>query len=222
MKKIKNKAFYFNLIPFALFICIDGFVNVSFTWILIEKYNSILSLGICLSISSLLCYFIQTKSSLMKSFLLKRTNLFFFLKTFILTLFSLVIFYLNTNDLFQKYWIMGAMIFYNSFIFMSYNLIDGFIAKNILRQKISSSHGSLISQVSTQIGTLLGYTIGGRVFSIYGMTGTIKLILFFLGFILMASFLTLFKKEQDVNKDSTKQNQNNSTLIANKVISLEL
>ncbi|BBH54351.1 hypothetical protein JCM31447_28150 [Fluviispira sanaruensis] len=105
---------------------------------------------------------------------------------------------------------------------MSYNLIDGFIAKNILRQKISSSHGSLISQVSTQIGTLLGYTIGGRVFSIYGMTGTIKLILFFLGFILMASFLTLFKKEQDVNKDSTKQNQNNSTLIANKVISLEL
>ncbi|KAB8027715.1 MFS transporter [Fluviispira multicolorata] len=105
---------------------------------------------------------------------------------------------------------------------MNYYIIDAFISKYILIKKITSTQGSMISQVAMQIGTLLGFSIGGKIFHSYGISGTIKIILSFLGLALCASLISLFIKDTGTVNEIIKKNEQETNIATKTEGTLEL
>lgn len=179
MKLSSNTNLLIQVFPFVLFACIDGIVSVAYIWILLDKYHSIFDLGICLSISSLISFFIQTKVTFIKKIILISVNKFFIFQVLFAMIISIVNIYLLNYHL-NKEIIMISLIIYNFLIFMNFFVIDSFLSKLILSKQISSTRGSIISQVIMQFSAIIGFSIGGRIFNIYGIQGSTFLIILLL------------------------------------------
>ncbi|APJ03077.1 MFS transporter [Silvanigrella aquatica] len=209
MNNLSNRNLIIQIFPFALFACIDGFASVSFIWLLLDKYNSLLSIGICLSISTILSFLIQKKLAFIKNQIYMNVNKFFMFQSFFALVFSISNLFL-LNNFFNREIIMISLIIYSLFVFMNYFVIDSFISKLILNKKITSTKGSVVSQIVMQFGAIIGFSVGGKVFNLFGIKGSSFSIIFLIlmSLIIVSINSTLFQVSNESKLEVTNSSLN--------------